>query len=330
MNIYKLNGIDLSEFGIIPSKSENSNIAISGAWDMPSRLGKCFHDWGNDENGMEPYVSADEIRFGGVDIFFTGKIKAVNKLEALNKCFALFTAINAFTGLVPFETVFGTYSVFINGEIQIKYIGQGYCSIDIPMRMPTVLMSNVIPTNGIDVFDGFGIDGVMFKNLGLLIGSVDGQFDRAKPKSGEFTRYEHEGFKITKTEANELIIKAKILQNSYASFLAVIEGLKALFSAADLRTLTRKNDFERSVFAKDGFQISDVFISDSVCMASFSMKLLQAKIVTPIEPPYNGVVDDLNNKFTFTANEFGTPTPPPTNGIVDDFNNKFTYTPNTI
>jgi len=69
MNTYTLNNIDLGSFGFIAGKQAGSNIALSGAFDMPPRTGKTFQSWG-DDHGVEPYVSATEISFGGQDHFF--------------------------------------------------------------------------------------------------------------------------------------------------------------------------------------------------------------------------------------------------------------------
>lgn len=64
---YKINNKPIEDFGLIPGRQSNSNIAIAGCWDMPARIGKVFHDW-QDENGVEPYLREDEIFFGGRDI----------------------------------------------------------------------------------------------------------------------------------------------------------------------------------------------------------------------------------------------------------------------
>src|SRR5690606_31843248 len=40
---YMLNGKQLNEYGIVPGQAPGSNLALSGAWDMPSRIGKIYH-----------------------------------------------------------------------------------------------------------------------------------------------------------------------------------------------------------------------------------------------------------------------------------------------
>ncbi|RZJ77917.1 MAG: hypothetical protein EOO20_28365, partial [Chryseobacterium sp.] len=101
MSNYSLNGISLSGKGFKPGQFDNSNLAISGAWDMPARTGKTYHDWGNDLNNIEPYVLEEEIRFGGRDISLKLLIKANSKHQALNNIYSLYKDIDAFNGLVP-------------------------------------------------------------------------------------------------------------------------------------------------------------------------------------------------------------------------------------
>ena len=273
MNIYKLNGIDLkAEYGIIPIHSDNSNIALAGAWNLPSRLGKTYHDWGNDENGIEPYVNADEISFGGIDISFTGVLKQADKLTALQKCNELYAMLDSINGTALLETVYGNFTVKINGAVDGKFLGDGAVKIKIPMNIASLTLPTVLPTNGGATFDGYGIDEVMFDKLGLIITAVENQFERPKPKSGVIS---------TTVEANEIIINAKIVQPDYASFLSVVDGLKALFSAPGLRTLKRKYDDERKVFATEGFQITDVIVNTGQVVATFVIKLVQASTFTP-------------------------------------------------
>src|SRR5690606_5647566 len=71
---YILNGKHLSEYGIIPAQAPDSNIALTGAWDMPARIGKTYHEW-PDEHNIEPYLLPEEIFFGGRDLKFYGLLQ---------------------------------------------------------------------------------------------------------------------------------------------------------------------------------------------------------------------------------------------------------------
>jgi hypothetical protein len=70
---YLLDTVDLSTYGIIAGHVPSSNIALKGCFDLPSRTGKCYHEWG-DENGLEPYVASGEMFFAGRDITLHGSI----------------------------------------------------------------------------------------------------------------------------------------------------------------------------------------------------------------------------------------------------------------
>src|SRR5690606_33211005 len=76
---YVLNGKHLSEYRIIPAQAPDSNIALSGAWDMPARIGKTYHEW-PDEHNIEPYLLPEEIHFGGRDMKFYGLLQAADDL----------------------------------------------------------------------------------------------------------------------------------------------------------------------------------------------------------------------------------------------------------
>ena len=51
---YYLNNKPLSDFGIVPSRS-NRHIALSGCFDLPKRIGDTYFDWPR-ENGVDQYV----------------------------------------------------------------------------------------------------------------------------------------------------------------------------------------------------------------------------------------------------------------------------------
>jgi len=302
MKNYFLNGKNLkTAYGITALQAEGSNLAISGAWDFPVRTGKCFHDWGDDD-GIEPYVSAEEIRFAGRDIVFVGMVSAATEKQALVSCYKLYNDIGGFNSLVPFEAEgLGKWMVIVKSEIKAEYIGSGYCKITITFREPVCDLSGILPTNKLEYnpvtdhldnpiyinnqplhigsinFDGYGIDGVMFRNLGLIILDFTGHFGRPAAKDGEYTSYQNEGFKITRHSAREITMKALIVQPGYEAFKAALKGLYKLFSKEGLRYITKENDFLRDFFVKDGFAVSDVNIEAKRVVAVLEMKLTEAK-----------------------------------------------------
>lgn len=132
--MYKLNDILLSVYGIIPGKMKGEGIAVKGNFDLPKRIGVTKKDWG-DEDSVEPYVDADEIFLGGRTIFFAGVILGNNEIVEAN-LMSLRTAINSYLTVVPFETPYGTYCVYIK-KITPKFYRDG-ATIIIEFREPVL------------------------------------------------------------------------------------------------------------------------------------------------------------------------------------------------
>lgn len=282
-NQYFLNGIDMATWGLIPGQHlPGSDLAVEGAWDMPARIGKCFADWPG-ERGIEPYVRADEIRFRGRDIRWVGLLEASSKNEALRKLYGFFSYLDELTGVVPLHSPdLGTWQVYVNGAIEVEYIGDGWCTVTVPFREPVVDLSGELPRNPLDFqpvdlsdgflatgsgelieigqvnYDGYGIDSISFCGMGLMIMDTWGEFGRPAPKEGESIGYAHEPVRITPHGPREIGLRALISQPSYEAFKGVVKGLYALLSRPGLRMLTKEGDAMRDCFAMHGFTVRNV------------------------------------------------------------------------
>lgn len=297
----KLNGIDLrSTFNFVPGQSDNSNIAITGAWNMPARLNKTYHDWGNVPNNIEPYVSPGDFFYGGRDIDYLVMLEAPSELAALKVCNDFYSVLDSFTGLVPFQTDFGTWNVFVRSEITVQYFNDGFCKLKIPFREPIVNLIGSLPkpnpvfqklldgngnpiytgTNqpieiGVINYDGFGIDGVMFRDMNCFILELSNNFNRANPRSGEATGYRYESFRVTRAGLKEMNLKLFIEASDYTEFSKTISSFYALFSKPGLRYITKQNDFLRDFFVKDGFTVTDLRIHTDQVTAILNVKLTE-------------------------------------------------------
>ena len=77
---YILNNVNiLTTYGIRAGHAPSSNISLAGCFDLPSRIGKSYYEWGDDDS-IEPYVLESEIMFGGRDITFAGNIIGTNQI----------------------------------------------------------------------------------------------------------------------------------------------------------------------------------------------------------------------------------------------------------
>lgn len=256
MNIYKLNHFDLGSLGFIAGKQSGSNIALSGCFDMPARIGKAFHSWA-DESGIEPYVSASDMQFGGRSLSLAGYIYGENRTDCKQKATSIFSLIDSFTDLVPLTCKWGTYQVYVNEPILGSFLGDQVLKITFNFREPLVEMNGLNPgPNG----SSSGIDGISFKDLGgVLISSGGNEFSRAAPKSQNGSIWGREAYQITKTEMKEFSLKLFIDQPDLSSFRNKVSSLTALFSAPGIRTLMLESGSRIRFFVKDGFKISNVF-----------------------------------------------------------------------
>lgn len=132
--MWKLNDILLSTYGIIPGQVEGEDLAVKGIFDLPKRSGTTFKDW-DDQNSVEPYVESDEIFLEGRNITFHGILEGT-KADTESNIELLKTDISNFNNIVPFETPYGSYCVYVK-QITPK-IHKGIATIIIEFREPQV------------------------------------------------------------------------------------------------------------------------------------------------------------------------------------------------
>jgi hypothetical protein len=251
--MYILGGTDLSIFDYTPIREGVSDIALSGHLDMPARIGDTFFSWGRDI-GIEPYVSAGEIFFGGRDLRLIGVITGTDQNDCNGKLDALYALIDSFNGIVPFVTDFGTYQVYVNAAITGEYKATTVLKVTIAMREPIVALNGAIPASS---NSEFGIDGIPFASFGAAYISLTGdRWNRPAAKKADVSVYGKEGYAITGTEARILSMRLAIKAANYIAMRNNVYGLMALFAAPGTRSLTVNNDKLREFFVKDGFKVS--------------------------------------------------------------------------
>jgi hypothetical protein len=290
MNNYYLNGKNIADYGIIPGQSNNSNLAIAGCWDMPVRTGKTYHEW-PDENGIEPYLRADEIFFAGRDITFTFYVAASDRETAIKKCYALYDDINSFTGLVPFSSdLYGSYNVQVKDEVKIEYLGSGYCKGVITMREPIVNLTGIAFDTD---FQRPSIDDCSLQSMGFAIVSMTDQFNRPGAKPAEVTAYGYEGYKVAKTGPRIFNLELAGSFGSYYEFNMSIRGLAAMLAKPNARTLIH-NGITREFFAKDGFKLDRMQKEGEQYKCTLKMALTEIRVLST----YNLFTDNAGNILT--------------------------------
>jgi hypothetical protein len=203
--MYSLGNIVFSDYNIQPSLVDGSTIALSGFLDMPKRLGKTHHVW--HEAGVEPYVSASEIRFAGRNITFKGILNVGTKENVIANLTSFYNAINALTDLVDFKTPYGTFKGLLKQEIPVKYFDNGVAEITMVFRQPKVFVpanfvsplfvsSEFIETVCNPIIDDYeNSKQTIFNNFVSTDFIAEGFIEQLPPPTREY--YNIDGFKFT-------------------------------------------------------------------------------------------------------------------------------------
>lgn len=251
---YTLNAVNLSTYGIIPGQASGGNIALQGCFDMPARMGETKRDWG-DENGVEPYIAADDYFFSGRDIVFSGLI--IGTTAVCNAYLqALYTAIEAFTGLVTFSTPYGDFSVLVK-EVDPE-MKNGVCQVTITFREPVVtLTGGTLPAIGTSKNT---IGGIPLTSFGIYLNGTKQLNSLPELKEQLFTKYGAEGYQIVKRNGDTIDVNGYLLASDISDLQSKIKALYLLFQSTDLLELIVNNESLGNCFLTEGFKVEDIII----------------------------------------------------------------------
>ncbi len=263
---YELNSVDLTTYGIIPGQVPGSNIAMGGIFDLPKRMGKTFHDWG-DEDGIEPYVDASEIFFEGRDLVFRGIIFGANT-DVYENLSSFRAAIDSVTGTSTFETPYGTFDVRVKEYNVVTFAGGA--EVDIKLREPVVDLGEVaVPSTGTSPYT---IDGVPMTSYGLYTSIKRDALDLPEYKGQAYTKYGAEWFHPTKRKFNKLDFRGFIEADDLTDFTNKVGALYTTFSQEGLRYLKFNDELAVTGFSDEGFTVSNIFKGTKV-YGIFGMKM---------------------------------------------------------
>lgn len=270
---YAINNIPLSDFGIIAGQHNNSNIALSGWLDMPKRIGKTYHDWG-DSHGVEPYVSADEIFFGGRDLVFKGFVKSESKYDLVTNLNDLKNKTNEFDELFEFATPYGTFNVHVKDEIKVSHLVDGYATIVIKFREPVVTIPNVaIPTIETN-YNKYGVDGIYFEAISAFLVSVKDNMNRAKAKStNSVSIHTQKLFSYAKTTLHSIKVELFFKASSIEVLTENIGIFHQQLASEGLRQLN-VDDTGNRAFCIDGFKVSEIQKHSNISTAKLNVGLI--------------------------------------------------------
>jgi hypothetical protein len=264
---YTLNSIDLSTYGITPGHVPGSNIAMQGIFDLPKRIGQCFYEWA--ESNMEPWVTADEIFFGGRDIAFHGSIIGTNE-EINDYLQALYDAVEAFTDLVVLSTPYGDFNVQVRTIVPEYFIGA--CRVIINFREPVVTITG--GTLPITDEDNYTIDSIPFASFGLYYTKGSGVRSLSDLKEQLFTKYGSEGYQMSKRKSRTFDIKGFVMGTSLSDFQNKIKALYLAFSSEGMRAIIINGNIEITCFAVNGFTVENIILYSGGMIADFNINLI--------------------------------------------------------
>lgn len=250
---YTIDGIDILTYGIRAGHSPGGNIALSGCFDMPERIGPTERDWG-DTDGVEPYVDTDEIFLAGRDIKFNGSIFG-SHASIYTNLQNFRTTVDAATGLKVFATPYGTFNVMMRSLNTIYH--EGGASITMLFREPVVSASGVLPASGVD---NNSIGSIPFTSFGFYVTKKAGIVDIPELKPMQFTIYSQEGYQPVKRFADEVKLNGFILADDLADFESKVNSFHSMLSASGTKELIVNGVTMGRFFAKSGFKVENVII----------------------------------------------------------------------
>ncbi len=264
---YTINGVNVSDYGIIPGRIDGSNIAVSGWLNLPIRMGETSHEWA-ESDGVEPYVLADEIDFAGIDITFSGVIKGT-RVDCIGKIQDLLSAVNALSGTFIFSTPYGDFEVYLKNLTTKQETT--VLSINLIFHQPVVSFPALtLPSTATAKSS---INGIPFGAFGLILKSFP-DYAIAEMREQDLTVYNAERFKKTKRSIKKVTIECVFAAPSVGEFISRGKLLRKLFSDPGTKEIRLNDSLLFSAYATDGFEVSGITTYGDSMIADFKIQLI--------------------------------------------------------
>ncbi len=299
MNTYYLNDTPLAEFGFVPGHASGSNIALSGAWDMPARTGETYRKWAG-EDGVEPYVRPDDdYLFGSREIQLVGNLVADSE-ETLYEKIETFRAF--LTGL-PADAFlrcdWGQWNVSLRKEVKIVP-RKTIAAVTLAFTEPAPALPDFSDATGpwprqwilaSGHWNSFGvwddrepwycaprigaIDEWLWESFGLAIASTGGVWDLpARDELPATLLSPGASWAPGGLGPHVLNLEGALSAADMEDFDRKIRSLTLLFGRPGLRKFRYRN-CEYGIFAPEGFKIASIQKRSRV-YAKFTVKLIEA------------------------------------------------------
>jgi hypothetical protein len=266
---YYLNTVILTNYGIIASHAPGSNICLDGCFNLPSRMGKSFHEWA-DEDSVEPYVVTDDLMYNGRDITFYGLVRGTYS-EITAKLTTFYNAIDLFTDTVLLATDYGNFNVLVKSVVPEYY--RTIAKIAIHFREPVVdlTIGGLITDTGTSVNT---IDNIPLESYNLYYSKGFDLNNLPETKEQFFIKYATEGWQITKRKNNTFDFNGFIVADNLTDFILRVQTLYQLFAAPGLRNIKLNNQIFMNCFLTEGFKVEKVLYRKEFVIANFSANFI--------------------------------------------------------
>ncbi len=296
--MYSINNIPIRNYGMVPGRAPGSNIAVEGVLDLFRRIGKVYHDWG-EEDGVEPYVApTDHFNYEyGKFIFHTivtGKTRAdvVRRMEDLYREIGVLETFDL-------QTPFGNFRGYVKEKITVDWIGPAAAKVR--MTFDGYIVSALVDYRRSPSDIGLHhIDNISLVDYGAYVIKVEDNFDRPETKEAFSSEY-FRNYQITRPGYKEfqltLVFKAK-------SYL-LMSGAIASFYSELLEPGTRVmnvDGLERECFNFEGTKVTDIRVMPGLAVCEMTLPMALAFDGIPNDRKY--LLDDEDTAIANDATTF--------------------------
>lgn len=293
---YYLNGQALSAFGFVPGHATGSNLALSGAWDMPARSGDTSYTW-QEKNGIEPYVEEEDMLFGARNIKLVGNISATDRTVFRSRLESFCTFVESLPDTFELRCDWAVRAVSRSAEMKAEVKGGRTARITLAFTEPAPDISGHPPVQWIlasGVWNEHGtwlneapwytvsagrtiepqIDLWFWQSVGFVPSELTGEGSVPTVRSLRVTQPAHGTIVVQGgREAREITLVGTLIADDMFDFERRVRSLYWLFGSAGLRTLHRHGR-EIDCFARSGFTLTGIQKREKT-YAKFKIKLLE-------------------------------------------------------
>lgn len=244
---YKIDNVDLIEFGARSTNASGEKIALSGLFSLPKRTGTTEYDWGT---SIEPYIDAADIILDGRSLTLNVAIKG----STLSDLHAKLTAFKeACIACRKLWTEVGEFSVIQKDEISItEYPFNFIALVKVPFweeeYLPAAIRL-VASGSGDYMLDSYNL----VKDFGIFVSSFRDVNSRAKRIDVSTT------LPYTTTSYRsyyDLSMQCKMVGSGIPDLYNKMTQFNALCINPGLHTLKLPGNTARSVYFKDGTTVT--------------------------------------------------------------------------